>query len=172
MRTLGRIAPRLPSSWADVCPFVDLRPPTYEGLLASHNVPAKHSSLNRQLEWERSPCANRLRPDFKIYTGNDLPSIWSYMAPTTCSPGYFALDYFALRDAIGLKATCASTSSIDVLQYSDSLPSAYPTAAYKHLRLNFCCAAGFPDNTHPQSPCAQLRTLKSCKIISQLGALT
>src|SRR3989441_7081499 len=32
----------------------------------------KHSSLDRRLEWERLELRDRLRPDFKIYTGNDL----------------------------------------------------------------------------------------------------
>ena len=46
---------------------------TYGGLLGvSACVGAKHSSLNRQLEWERIRLRDAIRPDFKVFTGNDL----------------------------------------------------------------------------------------------------
>jgi len=32
----------------------------------------KHSSLDRELEWDRLRLRDRVRPEFKIYTGNDL----------------------------------------------------------------------------------------------------
>ena len=33
---------------------------------------AKHSSLSRRMEWERLALRDRLRPDFHVFTGNDL----------------------------------------------------------------------------------------------------
>ena len=46
---------------------------TYEGLLGIKEcLGAKHSSLSRQLEWERLALRDRIRPDFKVFTGNDL----------------------------------------------------------------------------------------------------
>ena len=35
-------------------------------------IGAKHSSLSRRLEWERLALRDRLRPDFHVFTGNDL----------------------------------------------------------------------------------------------------
>ena len=35
-------------------------------------VGLKHSSLDRVLEWQRLALRDRVRPDFKLYTGNDL----------------------------------------------------------------------------------------------------
>jgi len=32
----------------------------------------KHSSLKRNLEWQRLDLRDKIRPDFKLYTGNDL----------------------------------------------------------------------------------------------------
>jgi len=45
---------------------------------------AKHSSLNRSLEWQRLALRNAKRPDFKIYTGNDLAIDMVITAATTC----------------------------------------------------------------------------------------
>ena len=46
---------------------------TYAGLM---DVPqcqgAKHSSLSRELEWQRLQLRNERRPDFRVLTGNDL----------------------------------------------------------------------------------------------------
>lgn len=46
---------------------------TVRGIMEIENIVGiKHSSLNRQLEWERLMLRDSIRPDFKIYTGNDL----------------------------------------------------------------------------------------------------
>ncbi|MCC6805053.1 MAG: DUF993 family protein, partial [Anaerolineae bacterium] len=46
---------------------------TYAGLLGIPAcVGAKHSSLSRALEWERLQLRDRIRPDFRVLTGNDL----------------------------------------------------------------------------------------------------
>ncbi|MEM6364657.1 MAG: dihydrodipicolinate synthase family protein, partial [Planctomycetota bacterium] len=45
----------------------------YESLLGIQRcVGAKHSSLSRDLEWQRLRLRDRVRPDFKVLTGNDL----------------------------------------------------------------------------------------------------
>lgn len=47
--------------------------PAYEQLMQIPNViGAKHSSLRRELEWQRLIVRNRVRPEFKVFTGNDL----------------------------------------------------------------------------------------------------
>ena len=45
----------------------------FRGLLGVNAcVGAKHSSLRRDLEWQRLVVRNEVRPDFKVFTGNDL----------------------------------------------------------------------------------------------------
>ncbi len=45
---------------------------TYRGLLGVPQcIGAKHSSLSRELEWKRLQMRDDLRPDFKLFTGND-----------------------------------------------------------------------------------------------------
>ncbi|MFN9973071.1 MAG: dihydrodipicolinate synthase family protein, partial [Phycisphaerae bacterium] len=45
----------------------------YRGMLQVRQcIGAKHSSLQRELEWERIRIRNHVRPDFLVLTGNDL----------------------------------------------------------------------------------------------------
>ena len=45
----------------------------YEGLLGVRScIGAKHSSLSRAAEWDRLALRDRVRPDFHVFTGNDL----------------------------------------------------------------------------------------------------
>ena len=45
----------------------------YEGLLGVRScIGAKHSSLSRAAEWDRLEVRDRVRPDFHVFTGNDL----------------------------------------------------------------------------------------------------
>ncbi|NBR42206.1 MAG: dihydrodipicolinate synthase family protein, partial [Verrucomicrobia bacterium] len=45
----------------------------YRGLMdVKQCIGAKHSSLRRDLEWERLALRDQTRPDFRVYTGNDL----------------------------------------------------------------------------------------------------
>ena len=46
---------------------------TYGSLMAINNcIGAKHSSLSRELEWQRIQLRDEQRPDFMVLTGNDL----------------------------------------------------------------------------------------------------
>ena len=46
---------------------------TYRGWLGIPQcIGAKHSSLQRDLEWQRLLLRNQVRPDFHVFTGNDL----------------------------------------------------------------------------------------------------
>ena len=50
-----------------------LRLEAYAELMPIPNcLGAKHSSLSRRLEWERLALRDRLRPEFHVFTGNDL----------------------------------------------------------------------------------------------------
>ena len=76
--------------------------PVYERLMQIPNaVGAKHSSLQRMPEWERLELRNRVRPDFKVFTGNDLAiDMVMYGSDYLLGLSTFAPDAFARRDAM------------------------------------------------------------------------
>ena len=75
---------------------------TYEQLMQIPNaIGAKHSSLRRQPEWRRIELRNRVRPDFKVFTGNDLAiDMVMYGSDYLLGLSAFAPDAFARRDAM------------------------------------------------------------------------
>ena len=73
----------------------------YAGLMAIPEcVGAKHSSLDRDLEWQRLRLRDERRPDFHVLTGNDLGIDMVMCAATTCSAEHVRADLFAKRDAM------------------------------------------------------------------------
>ena len=155
----GRIAPRfiafeLGSMFAPFGRIYDLE--TYEGLLEIKEcVGAKHSSLSRQLEWDRLALRDRIRPDFKIFTGNDLAiDMVMYGSDYLLGISTFAPDYFALRDRYWLHGDPRFYELNDVLQYLGFFAFRNPVPAYKHSAAQFLKLRGWIpcDDTHPQSP--------------------
>ena len=66
-------------------------------------VGAKHSSLRRDLEWQRLALRDATRPDFRVYTGNDLAiDMVMYGSDYLLGLATFAPDVFAKRDAAWL----------------------------------------------------------------------
>jgi len=62
---------------------------------------AKHSSLDRNLEWQRLMLRDEKRPDFKVYTGNDLAiDMVIYGSDYLLGLSTFAPDLFAKRDRL------------------------------------------------------------------------
>lgn len=156
---LGRHAPRfiafeLGTMFAPFGKIYDLS--TYEGLLSiSQCIGAKHSSLKRELEWKRLTLRNKLRPNFKVYTGNDLAiDMVIYGSDYLLGLSTFAPDYFALRDEYWLEGDPRFYELNDVLQYLGQLAFRAPTAAYKHSAAQFLKLRGWIncDDTHPNAP--------------------
>lgn len=149
---------------------------TYEGLL---NIPqcigTKHSSLKRALEWQRLALRDKLRPDFKVYTGNDLAiDMVMYGSDYLLGLSTFAPDYFALRDQYWLTGDPRFYELNDVLQYLGQFAFRAPTAAYKHSAAQFLKLRGWIscDDTHPnapQRPASDLPILQN--ILTQLTSL-
>ena len=116
---------------------------------------AKHSSLSRQLEWDRLRIRNETRPDFKVFTGNDLAiDMVIYGSDYLLGLSTFAPDYFALRDSLWETEHPDFYQLNDILQYLGFFAFRAPVPAYKHdaamfLRLRNWIAS---DRTHPQSP--------------------
>jgi dihydrodipicolinate synthase/N-acetylneuraminate lyase len=129
---------------------------TYEGLLGILQcIGAKHSSLSRQLEWERLALRDRIRPDFKVFTGNDLAiDMVMYGSDYLLGLSTFAPDYFALRDRYWLEGDPRFYELNDILQYLGFFAFRAPVPAYKHTAAQFLKLRGWIscDDTHPASP--------------------
>lgn len=129
---------------------------TYEGLLGIKEcIGAKHSSLSRQLEWDRLALRDKIRPDFKIFTGNDLAiDMVIYGSDYLLGLSTFAPDLFALRDHYWLEGNPRFYELNDVLQYLGCFTFRAPIPAYKHSAAQFLKLRGWIscNNTHPQSP--------------------
>ena len=129
---------------------------TYAGLLdVPQCIGAKHSSLNRQLEWERLQLRDKRRPDFKVFTGNDLAiDMVMYGSDYLLGLSTFAPESFARRDALWAAGDPAFYELNDLLQYLGFFAFRAPVPAYKHSAAQFLKLRGWirTDRTHPNSP--------------------
>lgn len=152
--TNGFIAFELGTMFAPFGAIYDIQ--TYEGLLSVKRcLGAKHSSLSRQLEWQRLRLRDRVRPDFKVYTGNDLAiDMVIYGSDYLLGLSTFAPDLFARRDAMWLAGDPGFYQLNDLLQYLGFLVFRPPVPAYKHSAAQFLKLRGWleSDQTHPDSP--------------------
>lgn len=149
---------------------------TYHGLIdIPQCIGAKHSSLRRDLEWQRLELRNRTREDFKVFTGNDLAiDMVMYGSDYLLGLSTFAPDMFAKRDQYWLDGDPRFYELNDVLQYLGFFAFRGPVPAYKHSAAMFLKLRGWieTDQTHPQSaerPMADREVLAG--ILEQLGIL-
>jgi dihydrodipicolinate synthase/N-acetylneuraminate lyase len=128
----------------------------YRGLLGIPQcVGAKHSSLRRDLEWQRLALRDAVRPDFKVFTGNDLAiDMVMYGSDYLLGLSTFAPDVFARRDAAWAAGDPTFYELNDVLQYLGSFAFRAPVPAYKHSAAMFLHLRGWIRSaaTHPRSP--------------------
>lgn len=129
---------------------------TYRGLLGIERcVGAKHSSLRRELEWDRLRLRDAERPDFLVLTGNDLAiDMVMYGSDYLLGLSTFAPDLFARRDACWESGDDRFYEMNDALQYLGFFAFRSPTPAYKHSAAQFLKIRGWieSDRTHPDSP--------------------
>ena len=129
---------------------------TYRALLGIKPcLGAKHSSLRRELEWERLQSRDSLRTDFRIYTGNDLAiDMVMYGSDYLLGLSTLAPDQFARRDRLWMEGNPGFYELNDALQYLGWLAFRPPVPAYKHSAAMFLKLRGWIDcdRTHPQSP--------------------
>jgi len=127
----------------------------YAGLLGVKQcMGAKHSSLERELEWARLRLRDRVRPDFHVFTGNDLAiDMIMYGSDYLLGLSTFAPDIFALRDHYWENGDPAFYEINDILQYLGFFAFRNPVPAYKHTAAMFLKLRGWigHDATHPQS---------------------
>jgi dihydrodipicolinate synthase/N-acetylneuraminate lyase len=128
----------------------------YEQLMRIPNViGAKHSSLRRELEWQRLDVRNRVRPEFKVFTGNDLAiDMVMYGSDYLLGLSTFAPDAFAVRDQMWLRGDPGFYELNDLLQYLGAFTFRDPAPAYKHSAAMFLHLRGLisTNRTHPDSP--------------------
>ena len=128
----------------------------YRGLLGIDRlIGSKHSSLNREPEWRRLMLRDEVRPEFRVFTGNDLAiDMVMYGSDYLLGLSTFAPDVFARRDAAWAAGDPAFYELNDWLQYLGFLTFRAPVPAYKHSAAMFLKLRGWIDcdDTHPGSP--------------------
>lgn len=115
----------------------------------------KHSSLDRATELERLALRDARRPDFRIYTGNDLGiNMIEYGSDYLLGLATFAPEKFAERDRLWETGDSAYYALSDALQYLGHVAFREPVPAYKHSAAVFLHFEGrIPsDQTHPRNP--------------------
>jgi dihydrodipicolinate synthase/N-acetylneuraminate lyase len=115
----------------------------------------KHSSLDRLQELDRLAMRDELRPEFTIYTGNDLGiDMIEYGSDYLLGLATFAPEKFAERDRLWEAGDPAYYALADALQYLGNVAFREPVPAYKHSAAVFLYLQGrAPSNlTHALSP--------------------
>jgi 4-hydroxy-tetrahydrodipicolinate synthase len=114
----------------------------------------KHSSLDRVLELERLTLRDSQRPDFRIYTGNDLGiNMIEYGSEYLLGLATFAPEKFAERDRMWQSGDPGYYALSDALQYLGNVAFREPIPAYKHSAATFLHLTGrIPTNSaHPKN---------------------
>ncbi|MFO0805590.1 MAG: dihydrodipicolinate synthase family protein [Gemmataceae bacterium] len=127
----------------------------YRGLLGIQKCTgAKHSSLSRDLEWQRLRLRDQVRPEFQVLTGNDLAiDMVMYGSDYLLGLSTFAPELFAKRDRFWRDGDPRFFELNDVLQYLGFIAFRDPVPAYKHSAAMFLHLRGWIecDDTHPRS---------------------
>jgi dihydrodipicolinate synthase/N-acetylneuraminate lyase len=125
-----------------------------EGLMRIPRIAGlKHSSLDRKQEWQRLELRDRVRPEFKIFTGNDLAiDMVMYGSDYLLGLAAFAPDVFARRDAAWAACNPVFYELNDALQYLGRFAFRSPVPAYRHSAAQFLRLRGFiaSDAPHPR----------------------
>jgi 4-hydroxy-tetrahydrodipicolinate synthase len=128
----------------------------------------KHSSLNRLVELERLALRDQYRPDFRIYTGNDLGiDMIEYGSDYLLGLAAFAPEKFAERDRLWQVGDANYYALSDALQHLGNVAFRSPVPAYKHSAAVFLNVVGrIPSGrTHinnPQRPAWESEIMAEC----------
>jgi len=128
----------------------------------------KHSSLDRLLELERLAVRDAQRPDFCIFTGNDLGiNMIEYGSDYLLGLATFAPEKFAMRDRLWEAGDPAYYALSDALQYLGNVAFRVPIPAYKHsaaifLHLTGRIPADLPHSKSPRRPACEPEILRDC----------
>jgi dihydrodipicolinate synthase/N-acetylneuraminate lyase len=125
-----------------------------------------HASLDRIQEWYRLEARDVRRPEFRIYTGNDLAiDMAFYGSDYVLGLAGFAPDGFALRDQLWRAGDLRAIALNDLLQYLGQLAFRAPVPASKHSAVQFLQLRGVLPSARPhpdaaRRPDTDLRLLK------------
>ncbi len=128
----------------------------------------KHSSLDRLTELARLKLRDQHRPDFRIYTGNDLGiDMIEYGSDYLLGLASFAPERFAERDRLWENGDPAYYALSDALQHLGNVAFRDPVPAYKHSAAVFLhCTGRIPsDLAHPKNrkrPAWEVEILRDC----------
>lgn len=128
---------------------------TFRRLLGIPNLAGlKHSSLRREPEFERLAVRDRDRPDFKIYTGNDLGiDMVMYGSDYLLGLSTFDPEAFARRDAWWEAGDPRFFDLNDALQAVGSAAFRHPVPAYKHSAAVYLKITGRMRDPLPHPSC-------------------
>jgi dihydrodipicolinate synthase/N-acetylneuraminate lyase len=130
----------------------------------------KHSSLDRVIELQRLALRDEHRPDFRIYTGNDLGiNMIEYGSDYLLGLATLAPEKFAERDRLWERGDVEYYALSDALQYLGNIVFRAPVPAYKHSAAVFLhSVGGIPSaSTHannPQRPNWESEILHDCAL--------
>jgi 4-hydroxy-tetrahydrodipicolinate synthase len=112
---------------------------TFQGLMEIPEIKGlKHSSLDRHVELERLSLRDTRRPDFRIYTGNDLGiNMIEYGSDYLLGLATFAPEKFAERDRMWEQGDATYYAVSDALQHLGNIAFRHPVPAYKHSAAVF-----------------------------------
>ncbi len=116
---------------------------------------AKHSSLQREPEWDRLRLRDASRPDFLVLTGNDLAiDMVMYGSDYLLGLSTFAPDLFAERDRFWANGDTRFYALNDALQHLGNVAFRPPVPAYRHSAAVFLQLRGWiaSDATPPGVP--------------------
>jgi dihydrodipicolinate synthase/N-acetylneuraminate lyase len=129
---------------------------TFERIVALPGLAgAKHSSLDRVTELRRLGARDRLRPEFRVYTGNDLAiDLVLYGSDYLLGLSTFAPAAFAARDRALSQGDVSFLARNDALQHLGNVGFRAPVPAYKHAAAQFLHVTGLLacDAIHPRAP--------------------
>jgi len=115
----------------------------------------KHSSLDRTIELSRLALRDLQRPDFRIYTGNDLGiNMIEFGSDYLLGLATFCPERFAERDRLWEAGDATYYALSDSLQHLGNVAFRAPVPAYKHSAAVFLHMIGrIPSSyAHPQNP--------------------
>jgi 4-hydroxy-tetrahydrodipicolinate synthase len=136
----------------------------------------KHSSLDRLMEIERLKARDQHRPEFRIFTGNDLAiDMIEYGSDYLLGLATFAPEKFAERDRLWEIGDPSYYALSDQLQYLGNIAFRDPVPAYKSSAAVFLHLTGrIPSaRTHPENlvrPAWESEMLADCALRLQLKA--
>src|SRR5712671_6438519 len=133
-------------------------------------VGMKHSSLDRVVELGRLALRDAVRPEFRIYTGNDLGiNMIEYGSDYLLGLATFAPEKFAERDRLWAAGDPGYYALSDALQHLGNIAFRQPVPAYKHSAAILLHRVGrIPSSlAHPknaQRPFWEQEILRDCAV--------